>query len=168
MSVLFVGGKYAWQCQFSIRGRFYITVVHIYFVKIIKFSCQNFCFVLSSLSKRRSGGMADATDSKSVVGDNVRVQVPPSAPNILYKKSFLEKTFFIVKKTICRGFHYFITAYRYDIFWDLKFGDFKSFFKMQKFCCRAESERHECFFWFFIKKLAVAKSKWKNQNRTPK
>lgn len=25
--------------------------------------------------------MADATDSKSVVGDNVRVQVPPSAPN---------------------------------------------------------------------------------------
>ena len=26
--------------------------------------------------------MADATDSKSVVGDNVRVQVPPSAPNI--------------------------------------------------------------------------------------
>ena len=29
----------------------------------------------------RSGGMADATDSKSVVGNNVRVQVPPSAPN---------------------------------------------------------------------------------------
>ena len=28
----------------------------------------------------RSGGMADATDSKSVVGDNVWVQVPPSAP----------------------------------------------------------------------------------------
>ena len=25
--------------------------------------------------------MADATDSKSVVGNNVRVQVPPSAPN---------------------------------------------------------------------------------------
>ncbi len=24
--------------------------------------------------------MADATDSKSVVGNNVRVQVPPSAP----------------------------------------------------------------------------------------
>ena len=25
--------------------------------------------------------MADAADSKSAVGDNVRVQVPPSAPN---------------------------------------------------------------------------------------
>ena len=31
--------------------------------------------------KRRSGGMADAMDSKSIVGDNVWVQVPPSAPN---------------------------------------------------------------------------------------
>ncbi len=29
----------------------------------------------------RSDGMADVTDSKSVVGDNVWVQVPPSAPN---------------------------------------------------------------------------------------
>ena len=27
--------------------------------------------------------MADATDSKSVVGNNVRVQVPPSAPDVL-------------------------------------------------------------------------------------
>ena len=30
--------------------------------------------------KRRSGGMADATDSKSVGSDTVWVQVPPSAP----------------------------------------------------------------------------------------
>ena len=29
----------------------------------------------------RSGGMADATDSKSVGSDTVWVQVPPSAPN---------------------------------------------------------------------------------------
>ena len=29
---------------------------------------------------RRSGGMADATDSKSVGSDTVWVQVPPSAP----------------------------------------------------------------------------------------
>ena len=29
----------------------------------------------------RSDGMADVTDSKSVVGDNVWVRVPPSAPN---------------------------------------------------------------------------------------
>ena len=28
--------------------------------------------------------MADATDSKSVVGDNVWVQVPPSAPEIAW------------------------------------------------------------------------------------
>ena len=31
---------------------------------------------------RRSGGMADATDSKSVGSDTVWVQVPPSAPKI--------------------------------------------------------------------------------------
>ena len=31
----------------------------------------------------RSGGMADAMDSKSIVGDNVWVQVPPSAPRAL-------------------------------------------------------------------------------------
>ena len=40
----------------------------------------------------RSGGMADATDSKSVVGNNVRVQVPPSAPikiTVLYAQFFL-------------------------------------------------------------------------------
>ena len=30
----------------------------------------------------RSGGMADATDSKSVGSDTVWVQVPPSAPKI--------------------------------------------------------------------------------------
>ena len=30
----------------------------------------------------RSGGMADATDSKSVGSDTVWVQVPPSAPSI--------------------------------------------------------------------------------------
>ena len=29
----------------------------------------------------RCGGMADAKDSKSFVGDNVWVQVPPPAPN---------------------------------------------------------------------------------------
>ena len=40
----------------------------------------------------RSGGMADATDSKSVVGDNVWVQVPPSAP----KKGTLVRAFFFV------------------------------------------------------------------------
>gem|GEM_PF-3621488 len=35
----------------------------------------------------RSGGMADASDSKSDVGNNVWVQVPPSAPmEELYKR----------------------------------------------------------------------------------
>ena len=33
------------------------------------------------LLSSRSGGMADAADSKSADGDIVRVQVPPSAPN---------------------------------------------------------------------------------------
>ena len=32
------------------------------------------------LGKRRCGGMADATDSKSVGSDTVWVQVPPPAP----------------------------------------------------------------------------------------
>ena len=31
----------------------------------------------------RSGEMADASDSKSDVGDNVWVRVPPSAPKLL-------------------------------------------------------------------------------------
>ena len=34
------------------------------------------------MKPRRSGGMADATDSKSVGSDTVWVQVPPSAPKI--------------------------------------------------------------------------------------
>ena len=43
----------------------------------------------------RSGGMADATDSKSVGSDTVWVQVPPSAPrNKRYQKVSL--IFFIV------------------------------------------------------------------------
>ena len=33
------------------------------------------------LLSSRSGGMADAADSKSADGDIVRVQVPPSAPD---------------------------------------------------------------------------------------
>ena len=44
-------------------------------------SLQALKFVILFYGKNcRSGGMADATDSKSVVGNNVRVQVPPSAP----------------------------------------------------------------------------------------
>ena len=35
--------------------------------------------------KCRCGGMADATDSKSVVGNSVWVQVPPPVPN--FKKA---------------------------------------------------------------------------------
>lgn len=42
------------------------------------------------------GGMADATDSKSVVGDNVLVQVQSLAPNIVVEKSSdLPTTFYI-------------------------------------------------------------------------
>ncbi len=50
--------------------------------------------------------MADAMDSKSIMGDHVWVQVPPSAPNfsILSKiLSFLENTikcFFCAKKCL--------------------------------------------------------------------
>ena len=40
--------------------------------KIMGIDLQNIC---------RSGGMADALDSKSSVGNYMRVQVPPSAPN---------------------------------------------------------------------------------------
>ena len=34
---------------------------------------------------RRSGGMADARDLKSLVGNHVRVRVPPSAPKNISK-----------------------------------------------------------------------------------
>ena len=37
--------------------------------------------MIKSFSQRRSDGMADVTDSKSVGSDTVWVQVPPSAPN---------------------------------------------------------------------------------------
>ena len=37
--------------------------------------------------------MADATDSKSVGGNFMWVRLPPPAPNICNKKSFLEVTF---------------------------------------------------------------------------
>src|SRR5258708_3712737 len=35
----------------------------------------------ASIFECRGGGMADAEDSKSSVGNHVRVQVPPSAPS---------------------------------------------------------------------------------------
>ncbi len=43
----------------------------------------------------RSGGMADASDSKSDVGDNVWVRVPPSAPN-KNKTNLDEKSKFVL------------------------------------------------------------------------
>ena len=43
----------------------------------------------------RSGGMADATDSKSVGSDTVWVQVPPSAPN-KNKTNLDEKSKFVL------------------------------------------------------------------------
>ena len=45
-------------------------------------SLQSLKFVILFYGKNcRSGGMADATDSKSVVGNNVWVRVPLPAPN---------------------------------------------------------------------------------------
>lgn len=48
----------------------------------------------------RCGGMADATDSKSVVGDNVLVQVQSPAPSVVVNKSFgLLTTFYFTSLT---------------------------------------------------------------------
>ncbi len=46
-----------------------------------------------------------------VVVNTMWVRLPSSAPNILNKKSFLRKAFFIVKNTICRGFELNIPLY---------------------------------------------------------
>ena len=54
-------------------------------------------------NKRRCVGMADETDSKSVVSNGVWVQVPPPAPNQkscaeMYKTSFIFQKFYKYSK----------------------------------------------------------------------
>ena len=54
----------------------------------------------------RCDGMADVTDSKSVVGDNVRVQVPPPAlakiPHLSYRtdEGFLHDVFHFAERDV--------------------------------------------------------------------
>ena len=56
---------------------------------------------------RRSGGMADATDSKSVGSDTVWVQVPPSAPkNKRYLWCLLFFYFHAIKVGLEGGSHF--------------------------------------------------------------
>ena len=56
-----------------------------YFDNIIKVLLKNLC---------GCGGMADASDSKSDVGDYVRVQVPPSAFCLTMRKEETKKHYY--------------------------------------------------------------------------
>ncbi len=87
---------------------------------------------------------------------NSRVRFPLPAPNILYKKSFFRKAFFIAKTTIYSVFWVFNHCIQIWQFLRFEIWQFQVFFQNTKvlifliFCPK---------FWFFIKKLAVAKSK---------
>ena len=59
-----------------------LNFFHFLPIKCLLFSSQSYIIKKLSMKLRRSGGMADATDSKSVGSDTVWVQVPPSAPKI--------------------------------------------------------------------------------------
>ena len=60
--------------------------------------------------KRRSGGMADAMDSKSIVGDNVWVQVPPSAPKRVEIKKLISTLFYFIAEPIVKNIRLSIRA----------------------------------------------------------
>jgi len=85
-----------------------------------------------------------------------RVQASSPAPTILYKKSFLRKAFFIAKTTIYSVFWVFNHCIQIWQFLRFEIWRIQVFFQNTKvlifliFCPK---------FWFFIKKLAVAKSK---------
>ncbi len=53
------------------------------------------------------------------------------------KSLFLQRLFLLSKTQYTVLFDKNITAYRYDIFREMKLRHFKSFFKIKHFCCRA-------------------------------
>ena len=68
--------------------------IKIKYVATVKLYCYNLYINLIFLSFiRRIGGMADATDSKSVGSNTVWVQVPYPAPIINKKMSYLAHLF---------------------------------------------------------------------------
>lgn len=58
--------------------------------------------------------MADASDSKSDVGDNVWVQVPPSAPPT--RLNLLEFSLFFVAVRHCNQYYYMVFFHTFSIY----------------------------------------------------